>query len=636
MRSKDSAFLLLLALALAALAAPVLLSPGSLPGNFGDIYAYHYPIRHLSAVELQSGRMPFWNPYILGGVPLLANPQSALFDPLSVMFRILPLASAFTWHAVLCLAMAGLGMHLFLRACRLSAAPACALSLAWMLCPFVVCRIPQGIPTHLAALAYVPWCWLALRGALPGLLAAVWSLQLLSGHPQFAAINALGMAVYVAVEGRQRAPYFLREAAWTAALCLVQWFPAAEYLRLSNRGTAPLGFSAAYAMPLSALTAFLRPGFAGDPIFGDFQAPPSVFFESYCGYIGLAPLALALWAWISPGSRRGGLPSALVGWGLAGLGVLLALGSWTHGLPVVGLSRVPARYLLLAVWGLLLAAAGGWLALPRSSRAGPILAAALLLLVLCDLGTWSARFVYAEDPSGKLAPVSGLVEALAGSDRRLATSPDLANPNKVMLYRAMNVNGYEAYYPAAYARYVSRSEAPEPAVDPSRTYVRNIGSPEMRRLGVAYYLGSERRPDLGAGSPVHGAAVRLYANPGAYPLAYVEDVRSAGRWTKAFWVMDRPGRWFVRARTRPDSRLVFSIPSYPGWRIWLDGKPAQAELYDGLLQSVPLGGLDPGKEVRAWVLFRPTAWTAVCLACGAAWLAWAVRCRSGFARGAAA
>ena len=76
MRDKDACFLLLLALAAAALLAPALLHPGIFLGNFGDIYAYHHPLRHLSVSSLQSGSMPFWNPYIFSGLPHLANSRT--------------------------------------------------------------------------------------------------------------------------------------------------------------------------------------------------------------------------------------------------------------------------------------------------------------------------------------------------------------------------------------------------------------------------------------------------------------------------------------------------------------------------------------------------------------------------------
>ena len=76
MNKKDGIFLGLMAALLAAILAPALFSPGRILGNFGDVYTYHYPLRHLVTSLLQQGHLPFWNPYIFCGGPLAANSQA--------------------------------------------------------------------------------------------------------------------------------------------------------------------------------------------------------------------------------------------------------------------------------------------------------------------------------------------------------------------------------------------------------------------------------------------------------------------------------------------------------------------------------------------------------------------------------
>ena len=48
----------------------------------GDILLYFYPYRDFVASALREGRIPFWNPYLFAGAPLLANPQAAVLYPL--------------------------------------------------------------------------------------------------------------------------------------------------------------------------------------------------------------------------------------------------------------------------------------------------------------------------------------------------------------------------------------------------------------------------------------------------------------------------------------------------------------------------------------------------------------------------
>lgn len=610
---------------LGLLLGSALFAPLSMLGNFGDIYAYHYPLQHLTAAGLQSGRLPFWNPYIFAGIPLLGNSQTAVFYPLAILFRVFPLGYAFTLYAAAHLALAGIGMHLWLRANRLDASMACLFSAAYCLSPFLIFRIAEGIPTLLASLAYVPWCWLALRSGRPGFLGAAWALQFLSGHPQFAMINALGMAGWCAWEFAQSrygaARIMVREGAIAFALCLIQIIPMAEFILQSNRGGIPESFKNAYSIPPAAFATLVAPGFFGDPLGGDFVSVPSVFFEMYTLYLGWIPLGLALYGLAVSKGRPTSAVDAKLGWALAFVGAFLALGGhnpligWLAGVPVVGLSRVPARYGLLIVWGLLLAASAGWLRLRQSRRVAPGLKAILVAVLLFDLGLRAGRYVYAENPGPYLSPASAIVKNLGGRPVRFASSPDLANPNKAMLYRAMNVNGYDAFYLESFTRYAARSER-GPAGDPSRTYIRRVDSPEMARLGVAYYLTPEKRE--GDFIPV-GGQMRLYRQRGAGPLATLADSGKA-TYKRVDTKILRPEHWLLSGTSpSPGARLILSVPNYPGWRAFVNGKRTPIEVEDGLVQAVSLSA---GGPFQVDFLFRPTGWPLLCALGAIAWMFW--------------
>ncbi|HEX8681349.1 MAG TPA: hypothetical protein VF707_03480, partial [Ardenticatenaceae bacterium] len=47
----------------------------------GDFTEQYYPLRRFVASSLAEGRLPFWNPYIYGGQPGLADPQAAALYP---------------------------------------------------------------------------------------------------------------------------------------------------------------------------------------------------------------------------------------------------------------------------------------------------------------------------------------------------------------------------------------------------------------------------------------------------------------------------------------------------------------------------------------------------------------------------
>ncbi|MEK9146066.1 MAG: hypothetical protein AAB339_10690, partial [Elusimicrobiota bacterium] len=397
-------------------------------------------------------------------------------------------------------------------------------------------------------------------------------------------------------------------------------------LSASNRSGWPAAFATAYSMPPKALAALVLPGFFGDPLAGDFRGFPSEFFELYSASTGWVPVLLAL-AGLVLCLRAARIEPAfgLAPWGLAAAGAFLALGGhnplvpWPE-VPLLNMLRVPARFSLLLVWGTLLAAASGWLLLKDFLRPGPWPRAALLALVLLDLAPGASRFVYAEDPAPFLAPSAAFSQALGGRMRRFATEPDAPNADKAMLYRAMNLNGYDAFYLKNYMEYVGVSEG-GPAADPSRTYIRRLDTPRMRALGTAYALSA------GGLIPVPGARSigRVQTLGGGTSSGYPSVARVDPTDTGVVVYSPRAERWIFRDRQagaplRAAPRtLVFAMPYFPGWRAWVNGVRAPIRVEEGLLQAVDLPEAGPW---RALFRFEPTAWAWLCLGCAASWGVW--------------
>jgi hypothetical protein len=53
-----------------------------------DFVRYYYPVRNFAAVILSQGILPHWNPYTYGGMPFLADIQTAFFYPLHLLLTI--------------------------------------------------------------------------------------------------------------------------------------------------------------------------------------------------------------------------------------------------------------------------------------------------------------------------------------------------------------------------------------------------------------------------------------------------------------------------------------------------------------------------------------------------------------------
>ncbi|MBI5630349.1 MAG: hypothetical protein HY921_05645 [Elusimicrobia bacterium] len=592
MTPRDFSLLVVWALLILAISFPVWLCPGLSFKNFGDLYTYHYPLRHLAWSSLQAGRLPFWNPYIFAGLPLLANSQAAFFYPVSALCGIFPLSLALSWDCLFHVFWSGLGIFLLSRSQRLSSSGSLSLSLAYALSPFLVYRITEGIPTLLSSLAWAPWCWLAWLSGAPGALAACWALQFLSGHPQFMIANAMALALWAASSpsigktGRALA----REGLLALGLCAVQSAPTLEFLGQSGRRGWPLDFALGYSFELKTLASWLFPGAWGSPVGGGYSGPPSVFFETSGVYVGLLGLVLAAFGLCSGKARRS--------WILLGAGLFLASGgrnpfyrallSWTP----LGFLRTPSRYLFLCLWGLILAAGAGWKLLQRRRRFSAGAGGTLVAVLALDLLVWDWAYLRPEENLPYLRPSASFAQQMGGGAWRLITDPELANPNKTMLYRAMNVNGYEAFFLSAFPEYAAKSEG-RAAVDASRGYLRRHETLEMSRLGVKYFLAED-------GQWRH--------NPAALPLAYFVGLSGAAVKNYVKLEIARPEHWRLRARVPGEAgSLVLAQPFYPGWRTYVNGQEVPLGRWEGFLQFLNAADFH-SSTAEIDIIFRPTFW----------------------------
>ncbi len=622
MRSRDFALFGLFSTLILFLLAPCWFDARVALYNFGDLYAYHYPLQHLVAASLEQGRLPFWNPYIFAGTPLLANPQSAVFYPVALLGFFFPLILAFSWSYVFHFLWAALGVWLLARACRLPRPAALALSAFYALSPFLVYRVTEGIPTLLASLSWVPWCYLAWLCADTWLLGGVFALQFLSGHPQFLIINALGMLLFAASRGRTAFKPLLRlgaAAIMALGLCAAVWPLTWQFLSLSVRRIWQPAFSLGYSWAPKLLWTWIRPDMFGTPLAARFFGYPSVFFETSCIFLGFSGLALALLGLFR--NRPRAEPLLLIA-----AGIFVALGRhnplYRAAVESTALDflRTPSRFLLLTFWGLLLLAGAG-LARAGRWRFRKAFYAAASLALCAELSWWGSRFLKPQATGPFLGFNPAIAEAVGNRPERVMTDPGLANPDKTMLYRAMNVNGYDAFYLESFAFYAARSEG-RPAADASRSYLTHVDTPEMRRLGVADFVGRDGRL-----KPAQGPA---------RPLVFFTDAaKDAGPGLgRAGVFMENAETWRVTATPSPRARaLAVSIPRYPGWRAYLDGRRVPLKRWDGFLQDVPLSAdTAPGKTLRLLLRFTPSLWILwlwVCIVSWSLWLAAAARGAAG-------
>ncbi|HRF60512.1 MAG TPA: hypothetical protein PLH94_11455 [Fimbriimonadaceae bacterium] len=300
-----------------------------------------------------NGEAPFWNPYTLGGTPLLANSQSgALYPPHAVVGVLgIPTALAIALLAWLHLAIVGLGVAALGRRLGGSVLGTTLAGMGVVGSAFFLGW--TALPSVLSTCAWIPWILFFILGTFHesgprrvvrgiGIALSTW-LLLSAGHLQFAAygLMAAGLLLLWLVGAHRRilpAVVVVAGLALGGLLAAPQILPVLEYSKFSHRANTPseAGYEAYQA---SALKPFQYPGLLVPTVYGnptvsvEGAAGPSAFWPAYVkrgenfaeSAFGLGPLLLLLLAAV-PWRRvrwrdAGGLGA------IALFGLLLAIGS---------------------------------------------------------------------------------------------------------------------------------------------------------------------------------------------------------------------------------------------------------------------------------------------------------------------
>lgn len=172
-----------------------------------------YPWRDLVLQGWRSGEVPLWNPYVLGGTPLLANSQSGALYPPHILFGIagVPTGPAINFLAYFHLFLAGFGVFMFARRLGASDTGAAVGGASFMLSPFMLGWAP--LASVISTVAWIPWilygvAWAADAEELPSLRPAgaigfAGGMMILAGHLQFVAYGFLA-AVLLALALRPK------------------------------------------------------------------------------------------------------------------------------------------------------------------------------------------------------------------------------------------------------------------------------------------------------------------------------------------------------------------------------------------------------------------------------------------------
>lgn len=350
----------------------VLLNPGKLIYSpESDTVSQFFPWHLTASKAVENGEMPFWNPYNLGGEPLLANIQLAYFYPPNlVLFSIMPAHMVFGFSFYLHILFAGFSTYLLARHLKLDRYCALASGVIFMFSGYFIGHIYSGHYAQVCAASWLPmifllfditiqkkkWSWGLLLGTAIG-------IQFLAGHLQMT-LFALGMCglyfIYFLVtknlEKRDLKTsslllaILIPGAILAVVLSLIQLIPTYEMISLTTRNEGiSYTYAVAYSYPPWSLVSLLLPNLFGNPVDGNYWNVWSYYEMGF--YMGVPALFLVPLSYIS---RKDKFVRFFTGVGI--LAMILAMGKYTgiywilwKVVPGFDVLRVPARFMIITI-----------------------------------------------------------------------------------------------------------------------------------------------------------------------------------------------------------------------------------------------------------------------------------------------
>ena len=396
----DWALAAVLALGALAMFWKVLFTPSML--FLRDVINYTYPSARFIQQVCRQGALPYWNPYLNYGQPLLENPNLLFFYPYTLLIILLPIDFAYPFFYVVHVAVAAIGTYLLARRWNQSRMAA---FFAASVFAFSGPLLSLGnLYNHAACAAWIPWALLATDRALEGrskrflpsasssqrsrvsggapvrpwiLLTLVFSLQFLAAEP-FTLIATFALccayALYrrgtlhplVSAANLRLLTGFVLTGCLMIALCAAQFLPSAQLLRESRRGAQGLryGETSNWSFHPLLLMEMLVPGFYGPALDSPTQwntltqdGNSPYFFSVFTGFVPWF-FALAGWA-LAKDRRRNFVAVSLLVFVVLSFGHFTPAFSLTYLLvPLLTLVRFPVKLLVPAVF--LLAPLAGW------------------------------------------------------------------------------------------------------------------------------------------------------------------------------------------------------------------------------------------------------------------------------------
>lgn len=284
-----------------------------------DFIEFMYPAQRFISDAIHAGALPLWDPHVLSGYPIIADPQVGLLYPPYLLYHLLPWQPALTLQAMMRLevahiALAGMGAYGLARVMGVGQLGSLLAGLVLMLGGFFPVHVQ-----HVAWIASTAWLPFVLLFTVLALeqrrlvwvvgLAVALALSILGGYTQqglLAAYTALALSGWWLWRAYRDGG---GQGAWRAVglvvvglalgglLTMAQTLPTLDTVRETIRSDTTRDWGQYGALLRTAVVSLVLPTAFGSPGDGPYLGGEVTHAQKY---MGLAALALTIAAFAMP------------------------------------------------------------------------------------------------------------------------------------------------------------------------------------------------------------------------------------------------------------------------------------------------------------------------------------------------
>lgn len=389
-------------------------APGGYPHKAQDfdVLKLLYPAKEFAVDLLKKGEFSLWNPHNFSGNPHLANLQSGIFYPFTLLFLLLPSFTA-AWFMYIFIQplLTGVFTILFLRELKLGTKASIFGGATFAFSSYMTVWMEYGNLGH--TILWLPLSlWLAAKILQKPdvfksiILVLILSASILAGYIQLAIYLFLYLFSFIVFyaffvqKKRQRALLFIPIFLSPLLLCAVQLLPSIELFGQSSRSPYTPESFISLLIPIQHVITTFVPDFFGNPATRNYWL--SGTYIERVSYIGVIPLFFAIYGFAA---KR----TALTWFFAVSLVVVFLLAFdtpisrllFSHFLPPLLSTGVPSRIMYLFCFAASMLAAFGMESFMEEKKKKILLRTAMLVgsvYILLWIFVFTAPFFFPHEP----------------------------------------------------------------------------------------------------------------------------------------------------------------------------------------------------------------------------------------------